>query len=122
MKMTAEESVLRRLWASTSHDSCSRMLRHGWFLRIRKQDKYDVSIAIGELELMPAVGQGSADWLIIADGFSCREQIAQERSSPRCSSKLCNLAEVLQMATQRQPPPQSPSLPRTKRCKAQSWC
>ena len=42
-----------------------------------EHDNYDVSIAIGELELLPAVRQAPADSLIIADGFSCREQIAQ---------------------------------------------
>jgi hypothetical protein len=56
-------------------------------------DKYDISIAIGELELLPAVRHAPPDWLIIADGFSCREQIAQ--CSPR---HALHLAEVLQMA------------------------
>jgi hypothetical protein len=56
-------------------------------------DKYDISIAIGELELLPAVRHAPADWLIIADGFSCREQIAQ--GSPR---HALHLAEVVQMA------------------------
>jgi hypothetical protein len=54
--------------------------------------KYDISIAIGELELLPAVRRAPPDWLIIADGFSCREQIAQ--GSPR---QALHLAEVLQM-------------------------
>jgi hypothetical protein len=58
-----------------------------------ERDKYDVSMAIGELELLPAVRQAPPDWLIIADGFSCREQIAQ--GSPR---HALHLAEVLQMA------------------------
>ncbi|MGC2258580.1 MAG: hypothetical protein WA594_09765, partial [Candidatus Sulfotelmatobacter sp.] len=58
-----------------------------------ERDKYDISIAIGELELMPAVRQAPSDWLIIADGFSCREQIAQ--GSGR---HALHLAEVLQMA------------------------
>ena len=56
-------------------------------------DKYDISIAIGELELLPAVRHAPADWLIIADGFSCREQIAQ--GTPR---HALHLAEVLQSA------------------------
>ena len=56
-------------------------------------DKYDISIAIGELELMPAVRQAPPEWLIIADGFSCREQIAQ--GSRR---HALHLAEVLHMA------------------------
>jgi Fe-S oxidoreductase len=34
---------------------------------------YDVSLAVGEHELLPAVRQVDKDALIIADGFSCRE-------------------------------------------------
>jgi hypothetical protein len=51
-------------------------------------------MAIGELELLPAVRRAPSDWLIIADGFSCREQIAQ--GSDR---HALHVAEVLQMAT-----------------------
>jgi len=58
-----------------------------------ERDKYDVSIAIGELELMPAVRQAPSDWLIIANGFSCREQIAQ-----RSGRHALHLAEVLKIA------------------------
>ena len=61
-----------------------------------ERDKYDVSIAIGELELLPAVRQAPPDWLIIADGFSCREQICPGHR-PR---HALHLAEVLQMALQ----------------------
>src|SRR5208282_2580489 len=81
MKMTAEEAVLHR-----PAPGCCGMAGSFGFER----DKYDLSIAIGELELMPAVRQAPPDWLIIADGFSCREQIAQ--GSPR---HALHLAEVL---------------------------
>jgi hypothetical protein len=58
-----------------------------------EKEKYDVSIAIGELELLPAVRQASPESLIIADGFSCREQISQ------CTDRhALHLAEVIQMA------------------------
>ena len=40
-------------------------------------EHYDVSVAVGERVLLPAVRAAGADTLIIADGFSCREQIAQ---------------------------------------------
>jgi hypothetical protein len=63
-----------------------------------ERDKYDISQAIGELELLPAVRQAPADWLIIADGFSCREQIAQATDR-----QALHLAEVLKMALD--PPP-----------------
>ena len=55
-----------------------------------EEEKYDVSMAIGELELLPAVRQAPADSLIIADGFSCREQITQ------CTDRhALHLAEVI---------------------------
>jgi FAD/FMN-containing dehydrogenase/Fe-S oxidoreductase len=91
MKMTAEEAVLRRLgidFQSPAPGCCGMAGSFGF-----ERDKYEISIAIGELELMPAIRRAPADWLIIADGFSCREQIAQ--GSPR---RVLHLAEVLQMA------------------------
>jgi len=90
-KMTAEEAVLRRIgveFQSPAPGCCGMAGAFGF-----ERDKYDVSIAVGELELMPAVRRAPADWLIIADGFSCREQIAQ--GSVR---RALHLAEVLQMA------------------------
>jgi FAD/FMN-containing dehydrogenase/Fe-S oxidoreductase len=91
MKMTAEESVLHRLgidFQSPAPGCCGMAGSFGF-----EPDKYDVSMAIGELELLPAVRQAPSDWLIIADGFSCREQIAQ--GTPRSA---LHLAEVLQLA------------------------
>jgi hypothetical protein len=58
-----------------------------------EKEKYEISRAIGELELLPAVRQTPTDWLIVADGFSCREQIAQETDR-----HALHLAEVVQMA------------------------
>ena len=61
-------------------------------------DKYDISIAIGELELLPAVRKAGPDCLVIANGFSCREQIAQ------CTNRRAlHLAEVIQMAARASP-------------------
>ena len=39
-------------------------------------DNYDVSMRMGELNLLPAVRDTDADTLIVADGTSCRHQIA----------------------------------------------
>ena len=58
-----------------------------------EEEKYGVSMAIGELELLPAVRQASPDSLIIADGFSCREQIAQGTDR-----QALHLAEVIASA------------------------
>ncbi|MGA9508843.1 MAG: FAD-binding oxidoreductase, partial [Candidatus Sulfotelmatobacter sp.] len=91
MKMTAEEAVLSRHgidFQSPAPGCCGMAGSFGF-----ERDKYDISIAIGELELLPAVRKAPCDWLIIADGFSCREQIAQ--GSGR---RAIHLAEVLQMA------------------------
>jgi Fe-S oxidoreductase len=59
---------------------------------------YDISMQIGERVLLPAVRSAAPDTLIIADGFSCREQIrgATERRG-------LHLAEVLQLALRAQP-------------------
>jgi len=91
MKMTDEESVLTRMGVDFSAPApgCCGMAGSFGF----EADKYDVSIAIGELELMPAVREASPETLIIADGFSCREQIAQ--GSHR---NALHLAQVIQLA------------------------
>jgi Fe-S oxidoreductase len=41
-----------------------------------QSDTYDTSIAMGELSLLPAVREADADTLVVADGTSCRHQIA----------------------------------------------
>jgi FAD/FMN-containing dehydrogenase/Fe-S oxidoreductase len=91
MKMTAEEAVLRRLgidFQSPAPGCCGMAGSFGF-----EADKYDNSLAIGELELLPAVRKAPPDWLIVADGFSCREQIAQGTNR-----HALHLAEVMQMA------------------------
>jgi len=91
MKMNAEESILRRMGIDFQQPApgCCGMAGAFGFER----EKYDLSMAIGQLELLPAVAQAPEDWLIIADGFSCREQITQ--GSGR---KALHLAEVLRLA------------------------
>ena len=93
MKMTAEESLLHRLGIDFQAPAPGCCGMAGSFGFERDHDKYDISQAIGELELLPAVRKAPADWLIIADGFSCREQIAQGTHR-----RALHLAEVLQMA------------------------
>ncbi|BEP15391.1 FAD-binding and (Fe-S)-binding domain-containing protein [Acidothermaceae bacterium B102] len=41
-----------------------------------ERDKYDTSMAIGEQRLFPAVRARAAGTVVLADGFSCRTQIA----------------------------------------------
>ncbi|MGA8312479.1 MAG: FAD-linked oxidase C-terminal domain-containing protein [Terriglobales bacterium] len=93
MKMTDEESILSKMgieWSAPAPGCCGMAGSFGF-----DQDKYDMSMAIGELELLPAVRRAPADSLIIADGFSCREQIAQGTDR-----QALHLAEVISMALQ----------------------
>jgi len=91
MRMTDEEAVLRKMeidFQSPAPGCCGMAGSFGF-----EADKYEISLAIGELELLPAVRKASPDCLIIANGFSCREQIAQ------CTNRRArHLAEVIQMA------------------------
>ena len=96
MKMTDEESVLKKMGIdyTVPAPGCCGMAGSFGF----EPDKYDISVAIGELELLPAVRNAAPDALIIADGFSCREQIAQ------CTDRnAMHLAEVIQMALREGP-------------------
>jgi Fe-S oxidoreductase len=43
-------------------------------------DHVDVSLAMAELSLLPAVRKAGDDTLIVADGTSCRHQIAEGAS------------------------------------------
>ena len=64
-----------------------------------EKDHYEVSIACGERALLPAVRKASAESLIIADGFSCREQIRQ--TTERVA---LHTAQVLKMAIEQNLP------------------
>jgi hypothetical protein len=58
-----------------------------------ERDHYDVSMKVGERVLLPAVRSAPKDELVLADGFSCRTQIAE--ATPR---RALHLADVLEMA------------------------
>jgi hypothetical protein len=91
MKMTDEEAVLRKMgvdFQSPAPGCCGMAGSFGF-----DEDKYDISVAVGELELLPAIRRAPPDALVIADGFSCREQISQ------CTDRhALHLAEVIKMA------------------------
>lgn len=58
-----------------------------------EREHYDVSMAVGELALLPAVRNAAKDELIVANGFSCREQIRQATDR-----RALHLAQVIQLA------------------------
>jgi Fe-S oxidoreductase len=94
MKMGAEESVLRRTGAQVQcpDSGCCGMAGPFGFER----EKYEIAQAIGERVLLPAVRSADPETIIVADGFSCREQIRQ--STGRTAM---HLADVLQFALRR---------------------
>jgi Fe-S oxidoreductase len=63
-----------------------------------ERDKYDVSKIIASDGLLPAVQAADADTLIVSDGFSCREQIAQLGHK-----RALHFAEVLAKAANTRP-------------------
>jgi FAD/FMN-containing dehydrogenase/Fe-S oxidoreductase len=58
-----------------------------------EKEHYDLSLKCGERALLPAVRGAEAETLIIANGFSCQEQIEQTTAR-----QPLHLAQVLQMA------------------------
>ena len=91
MKMTDEEAVLQRMGVEYSAPAagCCGMAGSFGFER----ERYDTSLAIGELDLLPAVRKASADTFIVANGFSCREQISQ------CTGRqTLHLAELIRLS------------------------
>ena len=56
-------------------------------------EHYDTSIAMAELSLLPAVRQADQDALVVADGTSCRHQIADGTSR-----QALHVAQVLDRA------------------------
>jgi Fe-S oxidoreductase len=91
LRFDDENSVLKKLGLDYKElpSGCCGMAGSFGF----ENDKYDVSIDIGERVLLPAVRSAETDTLILADGFSCREQIAQQTSR-----QALHLAELIHLA------------------------
>jgi Fe-S oxidoreductase len=94
MTMGADEKLFQRVGLDYEllDSGCCGMAGSFGFER----DHYDVSVAVGERSLLPHVRAADPDTLIVADGFSCREQIAQ-----LTGRRAVHLAEVLDHAIQR---------------------
>ncbi|MEO7986446.1 MAG: FAD-linked oxidase C-terminal domain-containing protein [Gemmatimonadales bacterium] len=88
----ADETLLKRLgldYAALDSGCCGMAGAFGF----ERGDHYDVSIACGERVLLPKVREAALDTLIVANGFSCREQIAQTTDR-----QAMHIAQVLKMA------------------------
>lgn len=91
-ELPGERDLLNRMGLDIHEpeDGCCGMAGAFGF---EKGDHYDVSIKCGERVLLPKVRDAADDTLIIADGFSCREQI--EQTTDR---RALHLAEAIQLA------------------------
>ncbi len=91
MKLTAEEQVLKRMGLDFEvlDSGCCGMAGAFGF----EKEHYDVSIACGERVLLPRVREAAKETVMIANGFSCREQI--EQATDR---RALHLAQVLELA------------------------
>jgi FAD/FMN-containing dehydrogenase/Fe-S oxidoreductase len=58
-----------------------------------ERDHYQVSVGCGERKLLPAIRRAAPDAIVLADGFSCREQIRQ-----LTGRRALHLAELLALA------------------------
>jgi Fe-S oxidoreductase len=75
MRLKEEETLFKRmgLQYELPNSGCCGMAGSFGF----ESDKYGVSVAAGERVLLPAVRRATPETIIVADGFSCKEQIAQ---------------------------------------------
>ena len=91
MKMDHEVALLQKIGAELQvpDAGCCGMAGPFGFAA----ETIDVSKAIGERVLLPAVRGASEDTLIVADGFSCQEQIAQ-----LTGRRAIHLAQALKLA------------------------
>ncbi|MGW2648827.1 FAD-binding and (Fe-S)-binding domain-containing protein [Streptomyces sp. NPDC001393] len=89
MKFDADRELMRRagLDADVLDEGCCGLAGNFGFER----GHHDVSLAIGELGVLPAVRAAAPSALVLADGFSCRTQIEQGGTGRRA----LHLAEAL---------------------------
>jgi Fe-S oxidoreductase len=92
MTLAGDEEVMRRMGLDYQvlDSGCCGMAGSFGF---EAGDHYEVATKAGERVLLPAVRHAAGDTLVVADGFSCREQIEQGTSR-----HAIHLAQALQMA------------------------
>ncbi|MGW2826017.1 FAD-binding and (Fe-S)-binding domain-containing protein [Streptomyces sp. NPDC001443] len=92
MKFDADRELMDRasLDADVLDEGCCGLAGNFGFER----GHHEVSMAVGELGVLPAVRAAAPDSLVLADGFSCRTQIEQGGTGRRA----LHLAEALALA------------------------
>ena len=94
LKFEDEKEILQRLGLDFEilDSGCCGMAGGFGF----EKQHYDISMQVGQRVLIPAIKNSSPDTLIIANGFSCREQIIQTTGR-----EVLHLAQVVNMAIKR---------------------
>jgi Fe-S oxidoreductase len=92
-KLFAEKQLFKAMGLDDHHPETGCCGMAGAFGYENDEAHYQVSIGAGERELLPDVRQAADEELIIADGFSCQEQIRQQTDR-----QALHTAQVLQLA------------------------
>ncbi|MEU6514975.1 FAD-binding and (Fe-S)-binding domain-containing protein [Streptomyces sp. NPDC046978] len=102
MKFDADRELMRRahLDADVLDEGCCGLAGNFGFER----GHHDLSMAVAEQGVLPAVRAAAPDGLVLADGFSCRTQIEQGDTGRRA----LHLAEVLALGLEGNLPGQDP--------------
>ncbi|HUB32145.1 MAG TPA: FAD-linked oxidase C-terminal domain-containing protein [Bryobacteraceae bacterium] len=106
MTMKAEERLYHKLGLDFEvlDSGCCGMAGSFGF----EKDHYSISVACADRKLLPEVRKAENSTLVVADGFSCREQISQ-----LTGRRARHTAEVLRMAIHGGAEPQ-PAVPRSR--------
>jgi hypothetical protein len=106
MTMKAEERLYEKLGLDfhIPDSGCCGMAGSFGF----EKEHYSISAACGERKLLPEVRKAGEETIVVADGFSCREQISQ-----LTNRKARHTAEMLRMAIhgRTEPEPESAATP-----------
>jgi FAD/FMN-containing dehydrogenase/Fe-S oxidoreductase len=96
IRFDAEEAVLRKIGLDLEHpdSGCCGMAGAFGF----EKRHYDLSMKLGERVILPLVREAGDETLIVANGFSCREQLEQG-----AGRRTHHLADVLQLAWSQTP-------------------
>jgi Fe-S oxidoreductase len=96
MRLEGEKEVLRKMqldFRELDSGCCGMAGSFGY-----EEDKYELSVACGERVLLPEARRAELSAVLIADGFSCKQQIAQQTQR-----HALHLAEVIQLAQEHGP-------------------
>jgi Fe-S oxidoreductase/FAD/FMN-containing dehydrogenase len=91
MRLKEEQSLMKKMGLNYRllNSGCCGMAGSFGF----EEDKYEISVRIGERALLPEVRKAGLSTIIIADGFSCKEQVQQQTNR-----HALHLAEVMALS------------------------